>query len=229
VQLNDLLINPIKVWKREILFLVGFSFILGILQLYFLQFGFNNLGIIGYIYLTNFVNIDWEHFFYNLFVMWFGLLFVFVLTPEKQKKRFWLNLLFILFISPVIMFILNTLFITLTTGKTTIGYSGIATVFLGYGFLSLSMFLHIAWKNNLLKRKLGKFQFFTIIGILLAFPLFTFIFFADPIEITLILTYGIVDGIYQTFLQAKINIFIHVIGYLLGLVFPIISQKIIST
>lgn len=227
MEISELFFNPLKEWKFEIVSLVAFSVFLGILQFYFLNFGFENPGAIGYCYLKNFVNLSWDRSFVNLFVMWFGLLFVFIFTSRREKIRVWFNVFFILAISPVILSIFDIVFITAPTGIHAIGYSGISSIFLGYGFFTLAFFIFIAWKNDLLKRKIGQFQIFWIIAIALMLPAIAFTFFADPIEINLILTYGLIEGVYQTFLQAKINIFIHVVGYFMGLCIPMISRKLI--
>jgi hypothetical protein len=120
---------------------------------------------------------------------------------------------------------LNFIVIYPIINNLSLGYSGIAAIFLGYGFLAIWVcaynFLNV---QTFPKQKIH--LFYAVMVIFILFPIANFMFFADPLELSLIGQYGIIDGIYQTFIQTKINIFIHVVGYILGLLAPIISTII---
>jgi hypothetical protein len=235
LRLHKLIIDPLKSWKYIALFFFGVSVVLGFLQYFLLQYWQNNPYLLEYfifktdsitiqsLYLSNFVNQNWSFFLLNMLIMWIGLILIFI--GEKQKNIFWINIFFILIIAPFILSLLNIPVVSLIPGSGSLGYSGIATLFLGYGFYSLSKYFHDIWEISPNKAKYSKNQIFSIIGIIFLFPIISFVFLADPNEFSLILQYGLINGIFQTFLQTKINIFIHIIGYLLGFIVAFISHK----
>ena len=232
---QELIVDPLKSWKNIALLFFGFSIFLGFLQYCFFQYWANNPTLLGYfifkadsiiipsLYLSNFVNVNWNLFFINILVMWIGLILIFI--GEKQKNLFWINIFFILVIAPFILSLLNIPIVSLLPGSGSLGYSGIATLFLGYGFYAISKYLYDVWKTSPLKMKPSKNRICIIITIFLLLPIISFVFLADAIEISFLLKYGFIDGIYQTFIQTKINIFIHVIGYLLGLISAFLIHK----
>jgi hypothetical protein len=230
-----LIIDPLKSWKYIALLFFGVSVVLGFLQYFLLQYWQNNPYLLEYfifktdsitiqsLYLSNFVNQNWSFFLLNMLLMWIGLILIFI--GEKQKNIFWINIFFILIIAPFILSLLNIRVVSLIPGSGSLGYSGIATLFLGYGFYSLLKYFYDIWETSPNKTKYSKNRIYLIIGIFFLIPIITFVLFVDPIEFSLILQYGLINGIFQTFMQTKINMFIHVIGYLLGFIFAFISHK----
>jgi hypothetical protein len=232
---HKLIIDPIKSWKNIALLFFGFSVILGLLQYFLLQYWQYNANLLEYfiyktnsitissLYLSNFVNQSWSFFLLNILLMWIGLILIFI--GEKQKNIFWINVFFILIITPFVISLLNIwIFVPLIPGYGAMGFSGIACLFLGYGFYSLLKYFYDIWEISPNKVKYTKNQIYLIIGIFFLIPLITFVLFVDPIEFSLILQYGLINGIFQTFMQTKINLFIHVIGYLLGFIVAFISH-----
>jgi hypothetical protein len=233
---RKLIIDPLKSWKYIALLFFGFSIILGFLQYFLLQYWQYSPTLLEYfifktdsitiqsLYLSNFVNKNWSFFLFNMLLMWIGLILIFI--GEKQKNIFWINIFFILIIAPFILSLLNIRVISLIPGTGSLGYSGIATLFLGYGFYSLLKYFHDVWEMSPNKAKYSKNRIYSIIGFIFLLPIISFVFLADPIEFSFILQYGLISGIFQTFIQTKINMFIHVIGYLLGFIVAFISHKI---
>lgn len=212
--------------KKEILFFVVLSVLLVIVQELFFQNALAETGLIGFLYLSNFVNKAWDNCGFNIMMMWAGVFLILLSTNIHFKRIFWINSLFpILIISPFLLSILNFMVIYPINNNLSLGYSGVAAIFLGYGFLAISMFAYNFLNvQNLPKRKI--YLFYAVFGFFILFPIANFTFFADPVELSLIGQYGITNGIYQTFLQTKINIFIHDVGYILGLLVPILSAVI---
>jgi len=233
---QELLLDPLKSWKRVILVFFGFSIFLGLLQYLLLQYWQYNQNLLNYfvfkadsititsLYLSNFINKNWDNFLFNILVMWIGLYLIFI--SEKQKNIFWKNIFFILIISPFILPLLSIPILSLIPGSGLTGYSGIACLFLGYGFYSISKYLLELWIISPNRTKIGKNKLYTIIIIFVLLPIVSFVFLADPIEIPLIVKYGLINGIVQTFYQTKINSYIHVIAYILGLAAAFITHKL---
>jgi len=211
--------------KKEILFFVILSVLLVIVQELFFQNALAETGFIGFLYLSNFVNKAWENCIFNIVMMWAGVLLILLSTNTQFKRSFWFNSILILFISPFVLSILNLLVIYPLINNLSLGYSGVAAIFLGYGFFAISIFeYNFLNVQNFPKRKV--YLFYAVFGFFILLPIASFTFYADPIELSLIGQYGVIDGIYQTFIQTKINIFIHVVGYVSGLLIPIISSTI---
>jgi hypothetical protein len=212
--------------KKEILFFFILSVLLLIAQELFVRNLFASAGPYEFLFLSNFVNKAWENCIFNIVMMWAGVLLILLSTNTQFKRSFWFNSIFlILIISPFFLSILNLLVIYPLINNLSLGYSGIAAIFLGYGFIAISLFAYTFLNvNNLPKREI--YLIFAVFGIVVLFPIAIFTLFADPIELSLIQRYGVIDGIFQTFIQTKTNIFIHVVGYVIGLLVPIISTLI---
>jgi len=212
--------------KKEIIFFLVLSILLILIQELFFQNPLASIGLFGFLYFSNFVNKAWENCFFNIIMMLTGVFFILIATNSQFKRAFWFNSIFlILILSPFFLSILNIIVIYPIINNQSLGYSGIATIFLGYGFIAISVFVfNFLNVQTLPKQKI--YLFYAIFGFFIILPIFNFTFFADPIELLLIGQYGVIEGIYQTFIQTRINIFIHVVGYVLGLLVPIISTII---
>lgn len=212
--------------KKEILFFLVLSILLIIIQELFFQNALASTGVFGFLYFSNFVNKSWDNCIFNIVMMLAGAFLILISTNSQFKRAFWFSSIFlILIISPFFLSILNFIVIYPIINNLSLGYSGIAAIFLGYGFLAISAFAYNFLNvHTLPKQKI--YLFYALFGFFILLPIFNFTFFADPIELSLIGQYGVIDGIYQTFIQTKINIFIHVVGYFLGLLIPIISTTI---
>jgi len=212
--------------KKEILFFIALSFLLIVIQVLFFSNALASTGIFEFLYLSNFVNKAWENCIFNIVMMLEGAFLILISTNTQFKRAFWFSsVCLILIISPFVLSFLNLIVIFPIVNNVSLGYSGIAAIFLGYGFIAISMFAYDFWKiPTLPKRKI--YLFYVLFGIFLIIPIANFAFFADPVELSLIGQYGLIDGIYQTFIQTKINIFIHIVGYIFGLFVPFVSTII---
>jgi hypothetical protein len=235
MNLDELILNRLKNWKEVFVIFLGFTIFLGVVQFLFLQYFVPNQTLLDYFifkansisisnsYLSNFVNKNWYLFFTNILVMWLGLFLIFV--GEKQKNIFWINIFFILIIAPFVLSFLNIPIVSLIEGYGSLGYSGIANLFLGYGFYSILRYMYDIWLTSPVKAKISRNSIYGTILIFFLIPIISSVFLADTIEIAFILKYGLIEGIFQTFLQTKINIYIHVIAYLLGFAVALITHK----
>jgi hypothetical protein len=208
------MIGRIRFWAREIAIFLLISLLLAVCQ-WLLPSGIFNPGPIVSLILLNFMNKIWETFFSSLLMMWVGLIFIFIFSLDTNKRRFWSSIIVIFILLPIIFQVLNLLILNAPS----VGYSGIAAVFLGYGTYSLLQFLHNCWKSGSAK----KWRHRAIIGLIFIFPLLLFIFLVDPNEPILLLQHGIY-GVIETAIQTKTDIPIHVIGYLCGFIIPHILQ-----
>jgi len=235
MNLNELIFNRFKNWKEIFAIFIGFTIFLGLFQHLFLHYAVPNPVLLDYFifkadsmsvansYLSNFVNKNWYLFFPNILVMWIGLIFIFI--GEKQKNIFWINIFFILILAPFVLSFFNIPVISLIEGHGSLGYSGIANLFLGYGFYSLLKFFYDTWMTSPKKAKFSKKNIYAAMLIIFLIPFISSVFFADISEFSLIMKYGLIEGLIQTFFQTKINIYIHIIAYLLGFAAALITHK----
>lgn len=228
----------IRYWKDFILFFIFLSIILFICQLYvlwilaidrnlqdFIILFKDNINIFN-IFLNNFLNQDLLSLGFNLGIMWIGLILLF-LTTKMGKKVISLHIFLVFLISPLILSLVNVGMMRAISLDSLIGFSGIASVFLGYGFYSLSYFIYqsrsipntpLIIKNNAV---------FVII-IILILPILFLALLADLSEIQFIIEYGLIQGIIKTIRDTGTNIVAHVCGYMIGIVLPFTINPIAS-
>lgn len=229
--------RKIEYWEGYIVFFVVFSVILFISQIYVQWISMTDVGlknlfilfkedvnIVNFI-LNNFLNQNLMHLIFNLIIMWIGLTLLFF-TTRMGKKLLLFHMVIIFLLAPLILSLVNIEMMRTLSIHSLIGYSGIASVFLGYGFYSLSEFIYEERFN--LKIPFIKNNIKTLIVFLLILPLLIFIFLADPLEIQFLLNYGLIQGILNTITISGTNIVAHVLGYIMGLAIPFIFNPIVS-
>jgi len=208
---QDLITNPLKFWIGHIIFFALFSIVLLIGQYYFLPLYESNSNILQYfvfkidsisissMYLSNFVNKNWDYFQTNIAIMWIGLVLIFL--TEQRKDIFNKNIVFIFFIAPFIISLINIPILMFLSINGALGFSGIATIILGYGFYSIMKLF-----CNCLKEIPNLPNFFKIV----LYSLFIVIFV------------GLIY--FMTLDQTGTNIYIHIFGYFFGFFIGLLSH-----
>ena len=229
--------EKIDYWHKFCVFFLIVTILLCLGQIVFSTFFQNSENFVNYfilrkgnisvvnIFFSNFVNKDLWEFYINLFIMWLGLVLFFIFF-KKRTKRFFPTYIFIFFlISPLIISLINVELLQISTLNNMLGFSGIATVFLGFGVYSLSEFFYHTKLGNIdtsFKKYLKKI-FTLVIPII-----FLVIMFCLPGVIYNIINYGIFQGIILTIDRTKVNLIAHVIGFSFGFLTPVILNPVMG-
>jgi len=167
------------------------------------------------LYLNNFMHSSWPHLRGN--IIGYLVVNVFIFKLEKDFKRFRKFLLASFIILPVlgplffkaIMPILPILIPRLEQLRTIQGFSTIAYAFAGYLFFLILEHIETQNKGVVLPRW-SKWIIFALSGLLVALVPFQQLFFSGPLIIGTNFT----------------NVPLHIFGYLLGVVAPVVIEKL---